>query len=124
LALEGRYHVTPWLYGLARFTPGVLRQSVELDDPISPAPFVAHNWVPALDASAGAAFLIAPHGEQATVPVGFWIAAEGGYSYARSSTLVMTPDLPEGDPRRTGDLDMGTLALRGAFVRIYGSVTY
>jgi hypothetical protein len=36
----------------------------------------------------------------------------------------MHSDLAEGDPRRTGDLDLGTLAMRGAFFRIYGSVTY
>jgi len=124
LALEGRYHVTPWLYGLARATPGVLRQSVRLEDPTSLAPFVSRQWVAAFDVSAGAAFLVGPHGEGSGVPVGFWIAGEGGYSYAGSTTLVMRPDLAEDDPRRTGDLNMGTLAMRGAFFRIYGSVTY
>jgi hypothetical protein len=124
LALEGRYHFAPWFYGLARFTPGAVRESVRLDDPIAPSPLVARQWVAALDASAGAAFLIAPHGDQTTLPVGFWIAAEGGYSFARSASLVLRPDLAEGDPRRTGEIDMGTLAMRGAFFRIYGSVTY
>jgi hypothetical protein len=124
LALEGRYHLFPFLYGLVRVTPGAVHQSVEVDDSLSPAPFVAKSWAFALDASAGAAFLLGPQHEDSASPVRWWLAAEGGYSYAGSTSLMMHPDLAEGDPRRTGDLDLGTLAMRGAFFRIYGSVTY
>jgi len=124
VALEGRYHFLPWMYGLVRVTPGALHQAVEVDDALSAAPLVASSWVFALDASAGAAFLIGPQQESSASPVRFWLAAEGGYGFAGSSPLVLHPDLAEGDPRRTGDLDMGTLAMGGAFFRIYGSVTY
>jgi hypothetical protein len=124
LALEGRYHLFPFVYGLVRLTPGAAHQSVEVDDSLSPAPFVAKGWVFALDASAGAAFLLGPQREDSASPVRWWLAAEGGYSYAASTSLVMHPDLAPDDPRRTGDLDLGTLAMRGGFFRIYGSVTY
>jgi hypothetical protein len=124
LALEGRYHLFPFVYGLVRLTPGAVHQSVELDDSLSPAPFVAQSWAFSLDASAGAAFLLGPQEENSASPVRWWLAAEGGYSYTGSTSLLMHPDLAEGDPRRTGDLDLGTLAMRGAFFRIYGSVTY
>jgi hypothetical protein len=124
LALEGRYHFLPWMYGLVRLTPGALHQYVQLDDALSAAPYVAKSWVFALDASAGAAFLLGPHQEDSPSLVRFWLAAEGGYGFAGSTALVMRPDLGEGDPRRTGELDMGTLAMGGAFFRIYGSVTY
>jgi len=124
LALEGRYHLFPFVYGLVRLTPGAVHQSAELDDSLSPAPFVAKSWAFALDASAGAAFLLGPQQEDSASPVRWWLAAEGGYSYAGSTSLVMHPDLAEGDPRRTGDLNLGTLAMRGGFFRIYGSVTY
>jgi hypothetical protein len=124
LALEGRYHFLPWMYGLVRVTPGALHQSVEIEDPLAPAPFVAQGWVFALDASAGAAFLLGPQHEETSSPVRWWLAAEGGYGFAGSSPLVMHPDLSEGAPRRAGDLDLGTLAMRGPFFRVYGSVTY
>jgi hypothetical protein len=124
LSLEGRYHLFPWAYGLLRVTPGALRQAAELEDSTSPAKFVAAEWVFALDASAGAVFLLGPHAEESSSPVRWWLGAEGGYAYAGSTSLVMHPDLAADDPRRTGNLDLGTLAMRGAFFRVYGCVTY
>jgi hypothetical protein len=122
LALEGRYHLAPWVYGLVRLTPGAIHQSAQVDDPLSPAPFVAKAWTFSFDASAGAAFLLGPHSSPS--PVHWWLAAEGGYGYAGSASLTMHSDLAADDPRRTGDLNLGQLALSGAFVRIYGSVTF
>jgi hypothetical protein len=89
----------PFVYGLVRLTPGAVRQSVELDDSLSPAPFVAQSWAFSLDASAGAAFLLGPQEENSASPVRWWLAAEGGYSYTGSTSLLMHPDLAEGDPR-------------------------
>ena len=124
LSLEGRYHLFPWVYGLVRLAPGAVRQSMELEDSGAPASFVAKRWGFAFDASAGAAFLLGPHGEASASPVRWWLAAEGGYSYASSASLVLHPDLADNDPHRAGDLDLGTLAMRGGFVRVYGSMTY
>jgi hypothetical protein len=121
LALEGRYHFAPWAYGLVRLTPGTIHQSAELRDTLAPAPFVARNWTFSLDASAGLAFLLGPHGSS---PVRWWLAAEGGYGFASSGSLLMRADLGPDDPRRTGDIDLGRLALGGAFFRVYGSVTF
>jgi hypothetical protein len=124
LALEGRYHFLPWIYGLARLTPGALSQRAQLNDPLAPAPYVAQSWSFALDASAGVAFLLGPQAAEASSPVRWWLATEGGYGYATSASLMMHPDVSSDDPRRTGDLDLGQLALRGAFFRLYGSVTF
>ena len=123
LALEGRYHFAPWGYGLVRLTPGAIQQSAQLKDPLAAAPYVASAWNFGLDASAGVAFLLGPHTDS-TFPVRWWLAAEGGYGYAASASLLMRPDLASDDPRRTGDLDLGRLALGGGFFRIYGSVTF
>jgi hypothetical protein len=122
LALEGRYHFAPWVYGLVRLTPSAIQQSAQLTDQFAAAPFVARAWTVGLDASAGAAFLLGPHAESS--PVRWWLATEGGYGYASSASLLMHPDLPSDDPRRTGNLDLGRLALAGGFFRIYGSVTF
>jgi hypothetical protein len=123
-SLEGRYHLFPWAYGLVRLTPGALHQAAEVEDSVAPASFVATKWVFAFDASAGAVFLIGPHAEETQSPVRWWAGAEGGYAYAGRASLTMHPDLPENDPRRTGDLNLGTLAMSGGFFRVYGCVTY
>jgi hypothetical protein len=123
-ALEGRYHFAPWGYGLVRVTPAAIQQSAELSDSLAAAPFVASAWTFGLDASAGAAFLLGPHGATSTSPLHWWLAAEGGYGYASSASLLMRPDLSSDDPRRTGNLDLGRLALSGVFFRLYGSVTF
>jgi len=124
LALEGRYHLFPWLYGLVRLAPGAVHHSVELDDPLAPAPLVAKHWAFALDASAGVAFLLGPQTEASASPVRWWLAAEGGYSYTAPIDLVLHPDLADDDPRRSGELDLGKLAMRGGFFKVYGTVTY
>jgi len=124
LALEGRYHFLPWMYGLVRVAPGALHQRVELDDSAAIAPFVARHWSFAFDSAAGVAFLLGPQAEVARSPVRWWLAAEGGYSYAGSGSLAMGPDVGADDPRRTGGVDLGTLALRGGFFRVYAAVTY
>jgi hypothetical protein len=123
LALEGRCHLVPWAYALLRVTPSAIQQSARLTDPFATAPYVANAWTFGIDASAGAAFLLGPQPSSPAL-VRWWLAAEGGYAYAGSASLMMHADLPSDDPRRTGDVNMGTLALGGPFVRIYGSVTF
>ena len=122
LALEGRYHLTPWMYALARVTPSAIQQSARLADPLAAAPYVANAWTFGLDASAGAAFLLGPHSSHALAR--WWLAAEGGYGYAGSASLLMRPDRATDDPRRTGDVNLGSVALGGMFFRLYGSVTF
>jgi hypothetical protein len=124
LSLEGRYHFLPWMYGLVRVAPGALHQRVELDDPLALAPYVARKWGFSFDSAAGLAFLLAPQAEVVSSPVRFWIAAEGGYAYAQSGSLAMAPDIDAADPRHTGGVDLGSLAVRGGFFRVYAAVTY
>ncbi len=124
LTLEGRYHFLPWMYGLVRVAPGAVHQRVQLDDASAIAPYVARKWSFAFDSAAGVAFLLAPQAEIAASPVRWWLAAEGGYGYAGSGSLVMSQDLGADDPHRTGPVDLGSLALRGGFFRLYAAVTY
>ncbi|MET0591291.1 MAG: hypothetical protein ABW133_01240 [Polyangiaceae bacterium] len=123
LALEGRYHFAPWAYGLLRVTPSAIQQTAKLEDGLVPAPYVASAWSFAVDASAGAAFLLGPHGS-GPAPVRWWLAGEGGYGFASSASLRMRPELADDDPRRIGDLDFGKVALGGAFIRAYGAITF
>jgi hypothetical protein len=123
LALEGRCHLAPWVYGLLRVTPSAIQQSARLNDPFATAPYVANAWTFGVDASAGAAFLLGPHTSSPAL-ARWWLAAEGGYSYAGSASLLMHADFPSDYPRRTGDVNLGTVALGGPFVRVSGSVTF
>jgi hypothetical protein len=123
-SLEGRYHFAPWLYGMARVAPGALHYAAEFKESNAANTLAASGWNFALDASAGLAFLLGPHGSASARRVGWWLAAEGGYAYASSSSLVMSPTLADDDPRRVGDLDVGNVALGGGFFRIYGAVTF
>jgi hypothetical protein len=124
VALEARGHLAPWAYGFVRVAPTAIQQRAQLSDPLAAAPLVASAWTFGVDASAGAAFLLGPHSATSTAPLRWWLAAEGGYGYASSAPLLMHPDLASGDPRRTGDLDLGRIALGGVFFRLYGSVTF
>ena len=123
LALEGRCHLAPWAYALLRVTPSAIHQRARLSDPFAAAPYVANDWTFGIDASAGAAFLLGPQSPSPAL-VRWWLAAEAGYGYAGSGSLSMHADLPSGDPRRTGDVNLGSVALGGSFVRVYGSVTF
>jgi hypothetical protein len=124
LGLEGRYHIMPWLYGLVRLTPGVVRQSVSIQDPIAPGLLKDVDWAFAFDASAGAAGLLGPHGASPRFPLRFWVVAEGGYGWAARRTMTLKPELAEDEVRPAGSLRLGTLALRGGFLRIAAAVTY
>ena len=89
LMLEGRYHLFPWLYALARVAPGALHQAAQVRDPLAVAPLVASNWAFTVDASAGAAFLLGPW-TQSSMPR-FWLVAEGGYGVTRQMRSCCTP---------------------------------
>jgi hypothetical protein len=123
LRLEGRYHLLGWMYAFARVAPGAIRQSLQVEDPMAPAPLRQSSWVPSVDLSAGAAFLIGPHGASEKHSR-FWGEIDGGYGWAGRKDIVLSPDLPDDDVRRVGTLQMGDIALRGGFVRIAAALTF
>lgn len=122
--LEGRYSILPRLYAYARVAPGAAAVHGEVHDTSSPGTLVRSAWLPSLDASAGASYRVLTIAEVHDRPLDVWLAAEGGYGGTRSTDLTMTPDLADGDPRRTGAVDLGSLALRGAFVRAAIALTF
>lgn len=122
--LEARFHPAPWLYFFARTAPSAVSLSARVVDASAPAPLAKSDWVPAIDLSAGAAwrFAAAPGANDARV--GFWLLAEGGYGLAGSTRLLLSPDLADDDPRRTGSTELGKLALRGAFMRFGAALSF
>lgn len=122
--LEGRFSILPQLYAYARVAPGAVALSAEVKDTSAPGTLVRSAWLPSIDASAGATYRLFTIADVRNRPLDLWIAAEGGYGWTRSTDLVMTPDLADGDPRRTGGVDLGSIALRGAFVRAAVALTF
>jgi hypothetical protein len=124
LRIDGRYHVLPWMYAFARLAPGAIHQSMQVDDVMAAAPLRQSSFGPSVDLSAGAAFLIGPHGARPEKHVRFWAEIDGGYGWAARKDIVLSPELASDDVRRVGTLALGDMALRGAFVRVAGTLTF
>lgn len=120
--LEGRYYPRPYAYGFARLAPGMLRSAAALSDDSSPNgnQLADHFDVPALDASAGAAFRVSGPAN----PVAAWICVETGYGWARSHHLLLAPAAPPRDEPKLAPVDLGTIDPRGAFMRFALAITY
>jgi hypothetical protein len=121
IPLTARYALTPRFRLFARAAPGAAWAKARIDDASAPAPLVASEWMPSADVSGGAAYRFAVSGRGL---VGWWLGAEGGYGWTPSMQLALAPDLPDGDPRHTGPVDLGTLSMRGPYVRVAVSLAF
>ncbi|HXU63287.1 MAG TPA: hypothetical protein VN962_16415 [Polyangia bacterium] len=119
---EGRYQ--PWsrFYLFGRLAPGLMHGAATLDDHTSPNGSELTDGFDlfSLDVAAGGAFCLGAIG---TARVGAWLVADGGYGWAPSHHLVLSPSL-NGDQDKAGTLDLGTLAPRGGFFRIALALGY
>lgn len=120
IPLEARYRIAPWLFGFVRAAPGLTSLATRVNDDSGPAPLAKSEWVPSLDLSAGAAWRFARVNDR----VGFWVTGEGGYGWAKSMALNLSPDLAGDDPRRVAHTDLGRLALRGGFMRFGAALSF
>lgn len=107
-------------YLFARVAPGWLRVDASLADDSSPATMAGDFDALSIDASAGLAVRVTPDRSV----VGFWIRADGGYSYAASHALVLQPALGDADRSKAGSLALAPLAARGMFGRLAVAITY
>jgi hypothetical protein len=123
IPLTARYALTPRLRLFARAAPGAAWVKARVNDPSGPAPLVASEWMPSADLSGGAAYRFAVS-KAGKGSLGWWISAEGGYGWTPSMQLALAPDLPDGDPRQTGPVDVGALTMRGPYVRMAVSLAF
>jgi hypothetical protein len=122
--LEGRVHFGDWGYAFLRLAPGAASETLEVDDPSAPGPLTKSRWLFASDVSAGYAHLLWRRSERTELVARFWLQADGGYGWMAEQRLNLTPDLPAGDPRLTSGVDLGSLAMRGAFFRVAAAVSF
>ena len=110
--LEARAHTGSWGYGFFRAAPGIAYESAEVDDPSAPGALTKSRWLVAADLSAG--FAVSPpfQGDIARSPIHPWIQADIGYGWIAAQRLNLAQDAP------SATVDMGTLAMQGAFFRI------
>jgi hypothetical protein len=124
IPIEARFSLLPQLYVFTRVAPGAAHANAEVKDASAPAPLVRGAWIASLDASAGATYRLLTLTDLRGRPLDMWLSADGGYGFSRSTELTLSPDLADGDPRRTGAADLGALSLRGAFFRVAAAFTF
>jgi hypothetical protein len=120
--VEGRYYARSYVYGFARFAPGVLRSAAVLTDDSSPNgnQLSDHFDLLSADSSLGAAFRVSGPAN----PVAAWLCVETGYSWAQSHHMLLTPAAPERDQAKLAPVDLGTIQPRGGFMRFALAITY
>jgi hypothetical protein len=111
IPLEGRVHFGEWGYAFLRVAPGVAMVSEQIDDPSAPGPLTKDRWLFATDASVGYDWLIMPRGSALSRVARMWLQTDVGYGWMAKERLDLAPAGASG-------VDLGTLALSGAFFRI------
>jgi hypothetical protein len=124
VSLEGRLHFDAWGYAFARAAPGVALENAEVDEPTAPAALTKSRWLFATDLSAGYAFPLWPRAERWDPTPRVWLQADGGYGWIAAQALNLTPDLSSSDQRLASGVDLGSLAMRGAFFRVAAAVSF
>src|SRR5262249_5637442 len=123
--IEGRYHLTNWMYGFARVAPGASLMYASVDDGSSQSRLHDSSWAFAADASAGASFLLAPHGHADKRQVRFWVTPEIGYSFTTEASFSPNPNRDENDVLGTdASMRLHAVALSGVFWRISAALTF
>jgi hypothetical protein len=117
LPLDGRVHFGPWGYAFVRLAPGATLVDAEVRDSSSPGPLSKSTWVFATDVSAGYAWLAWPWDEPERLRGRLWLQGDAGYGFATRDRLSLAPDLTGSDATRASAVDLGSLVLRGPFVR-------
>lgn len=113
LVLEERFSPSPWGYVFGRLSPAWMSVDASLRDAASPAPLETSRSTFAFDASLG----LAAHLNARSRGLGVWLLADGGYGWAPSRDLTLSPALATADADKAGATSLGTLAPRGTFFR-------
>jgi hypothetical protein len=118
--LEGRAHFGDWGYAFVRAAPGLAALKAEVDEPSAPEALTKSKWVFATDVSAGYAWLAAPRNSGRALVGRLWLQADVGYGWVADMRLDLTP----GNQPRANGIDLGTLAMNGAFFRIEAAASF
>jgi len=115
LTLDARYRTLRWLELSARGAVGFLAQRIT--DTGGTFALQGDTASATGDLSGAVSFLLGPHRHIDTRRVRVWWTFEGGYSFATTARVVLTPQLPAGDTRQTGSVTTTAPHFQGAFFR-------
>ncbi len=110
--LEARAHPAFWGYGFLRVAPGIAYESADVTDPSSSGALTKSRWLASADLSAGFAIRPPMRGDSARMPMRPWLQTDVGYGWIAAQSLNLAQD------GASGAVDLGTLAMQGAFFRI------
>jgi hypothetical protein len=125
LGAEIRHHFVRWLYAMGRLAPAAIHTRASLDESASATTLHSRNWSFGFDASVGlGAQLFGKSDAMSRLPRG-WVVAEAGYGYATANDLRFSPESDDDSAaRRTDEIHLGKMAVRGPMFRISGAVTF
>lgn len=118
--LEGRFYFGRWGYALGRVAPGAAMERAEVNDASAPSALTKSLWLFTGDVSAGYAFPLLPLPAHPGPALRAWLQGDVGYTWAPDNRLM----LASSGPQTTDDVDLGSLGVRGAFMRLAVAVSY
>jgi hypothetical protein len=120
LTIEERIVLGQRFYLFGRVAPGLAFVSAKLADPSAPASLGSAFTALSGDGSGGAAIRIS----SPISLLGVWLVGEGGYGWIPRRSLSLGPELPSADGDKVGQTDLGTVSLRGPFLRLSLALSY
>ncbi|MBI4705344.1 MAG: hypothetical protein HY744_29920, partial [Deltaproteobacteria bacterium] len=121
---QARFALGNWFAAFVQAAPAAQYAGASLDDGGMDRFLVADDWSWALDTSGGLAARVAKIGDSAEPAAGFWLFAEGGYSFAGELDMTFAPEEDEDDPRQYGSVALPSFSPSGGMMRLGAQVTF
>lgn len=118
--LEGRFYFGRWGYALGRIAPGAAMERAQVNDASAPSALTKSLWLFTGDVSAGYAFPLLPLPPRPGRALRAWLQGDVGYTWTPDNRLM----LASSGPQTTDAVDLGSLGMRGAFLRLAVAVSY
>lgn len=112
------------VYLHARVAPSMIFVSTSIEDPAIPRPLEADSFTWGLDATGGAAVLIARAGDPDAPAFRLWVVGEVGYAFAGAAELAHEVEAVDDDPRRYGGVTLAALDTSGVVNRFALALTF
>jgi hypothetical protein len=120
IPLEGRVHFGRWGYAFGRLAPGAAVERAEVDDASAPSALTKSLWLFTGDASVGYALPVPPLPEHPGRAIRAWLQADAGYTWVADNGL----NLEATTSQLTDQVDLASLGMRGAFIRVAVAASY
>ena len=121
---EARYHLLPPLYVFVHVLPAFARSSAAIEDGVAQVTRSARHWSYGVDAAAGAAYEVYGVRNGEAIRPRIWALAEAGYGYLGRTSLRLEPDAGDGAPERSAPVDLGSVSLKGPYLRVSAAVSF